>query len=70
MLHINTLKCYIERDDKVAGVLIAEAVELEEEVEFLVVVQLAEGLMVFNIGDHLSQEQKAELPAYYREFWR
>ena len=67
VLHINTLKRYIE-DEKVAGVLIAEADELEEDVEFQVGVQLEEGLMVFNIGDHISQEQRAELLGVLESF--
>ena len=67
MLHTNTLKRYIERDEKRAGVLIAEADELEEEVEFPVSV-LVEGLKVFNIGNHLSQEQRAELLGVLESF--
>ena len=48
--------------------MIAEADELEEEVEFPVGVQLEEGLKVFNIGDHRSQEQIVELLGVLESF--
>ena len=68
ILHINILKLFIEREEFVGEVLIAESHEEEDRIEFAIGIESHESEKKFKMGSQLNESQRNDLKRLFEEF--